>query len=320
MSKEEQSEHQAVNIVEEPDTEEEVEEEFRDEEEPGDEVEAVAEPTGQAVVLVHEPKHTIEPPKAIQLKPTREQKDAWREVLTVMQALGINEATFAYNGNLSARVMDASRVSMVDAQIDMELGFTQLNDTQPPVTRKFTCNLSELSRALRMDKPTIDIVENEVIFKGEPDYKHRAPRVTVPVLEDSGEEIPEPKITLDITSDLDLKDVFEDMKKYMTTIPDHLALISDKDTLTVKGAADSLQTFEMSGFRSTGTGKASFATSLLQALAKNDWDIVFANDKPIKASRTITTTDYVGTGKDMKKVTTIVAQIKVYLAPRVETE
>lgn len=307
-------EHQAVSI-EEPDTEEPEEEG----EEPEEEEENETTAQQQTVTVVHKPRQTIEPPKTIQLTPSKEQRDAWREVLRVMQALSIDEATFAYNGNLAVRVMDPSRVSMVDAQIDAGLGFTQLIDTPPPVTRKFTCLVSELSRALRMDKPTIDIVQNEAVFKGEPDYKHRSSRVTVSILDDSETEIPEPKITLDITSDIDLKEVFVEMKKYMNQIPDHLSLVSDNG-LTVKGAADNLQTFEMSGFISTGAGKASFATSLLQALTKDDWDIIYANDMPIKASRTITKTDYVGTGKDMKKITTIVANIKVYLAPRISTE
>jgi hypothetical protein len=324
--KDEQSEHQAV--VEEPDTEEDWNEETEEGDEEGTEdetttVEAVEEPTGrqQAVALVHKPKETIEPPKPIKLSPTREQLDAWRNVIAVMQALGIDEATFQYNGNLSVRAMDPSRVSMVDAQIDIELGLSQLAQTPQPVTRKFTCTLAELSRALRMDKPTIDIGENEAVFLGDKDYHGRAPRVTVPVLESGEEEIPEPKLTLDITSDLDLEDVFTKMKKYMTTIPDHLSLVSDdKNNLTVKGAADSLQTFEMSGFKPSGPGKATFATSLLKALSKDRWDIVYANDMPLKATRNITKSDYVGTGKDMKQVTTIVAQLKVYFAPRIETE
>jgi hypothetical protein len=308
---------QAVQI-EEPETDEDenVEEEIGEESE--EETGATEQSGPQMVVVQHKPQHTIEPPKAIQLKPTDAQRDAWRKVLTIMRALGIDEATFKYNGNLTVRVMDSSRVSMIDAEIDMGLGITQLVDA-PPMTRKFTCNLGELSRALRMEKPTIDVGQSEAVFKADPDYKHRSSRVTVTILDDSEEEVPEPKLTLDITSDLNLKEVFEEMKKYMTQIPDHLAFVSDNG-LTVKGVADNLQTFEMAGFHSTGTGKATFSTTFLQAMAKDDWDIAFANDMPMKATRTITKSDYVGTGRDMKQVTTIVANLKVYLAPRIETE
>lgn len=302
---EEQPEHQAVNIAE---TEEEEKEE--EEEEYEEEVaQEVAQPQ-QAVVLVKH-KDEAKPVEEIQLKPTSEQADALATVLKVLKALTIDEVTFSYNGNISLRIMDASRVSMVDAQVDMGFGLESLVEV-PPVKRKFTCNVSQLARALRMDKPTFNVGQCEIACITE------KIKTTIPILEDNQEDIPEPKVTLDVSTNLDVKEVFTEMTKYLGTdgIPQALSLVSENGKLTAKGSNEDLQKFEMSGFTASKDGKAIFSTKLLQALKTKNWAIIFANDLPLKASVNLTQTHYA----NAKPITTKVAAISVWLAPRIEEE
>ena len=302
--KQPEPEPQTVNIAEETEEEENKEEEEEYEEEVASE--EVAQPQ-QAVVVV---KHA-KPVEEIQLKPTSEQADALATVLKALKALGIDEATFSYNGNISLRIMDASRVSMLDAQVDMGLGLESLVEA-PPVKRKFTCNVSQLARALRMDIPTFNVGQCEIACITE------KIKTTIPILEDNQEDMPEPKVTLDITTNLDVKEVFTEMTKYLGTegIPSALSLVSENGKLTAKGSNEDLQKFEMTGFTASKDGKAIFSTRLLQALKTKNWAIIFANDLPLKASVNLTQTHYV---KD-KPLTTKVASITVWLAPRVEEE
>jgi len=300
--KQPEPESQTVNVEEETEEEETEEQDYEEEG-------AESAQTQQVVVVKH--KDEAKPVIEIQLKPTSEQADALATVLKVLKALDIDEATFSYNGNISLRIMDASRVSMVDAQVDMGFGLESLVEA-PPVKRKFTCNVSQLARALRMDKPTFNVGQCEIACITE------KIKTTIPILEDNQEDMPEPKVTLDITTDLDIREVFTEMTKYLGTegIPSALSLVSENGKLTAKGSNEDLQKFEMSGFTASKDGKAIFSTKLLRALTTKNWAIIFANDLPLKAAVNLTQTHYA----NAKPITTKVAAISVWLAPRIEEQ
>lgn len=321
VSSEEQSEEpqpeQAVQI---PDEEEEEPEGGENEEFEDEEVAIESGP--QSVVVQHrEPAPLPEPVKEIQLKPTSNQTDAWRDVIKVMKALGMEEATFKYNGNLQVRIMDTSRVSMVDAAIDMGLGISSLVTEQPPVTRKFTCDLTRLDRALKMSKPTIDIGQDEVTFQ-QKGYSNST-KITVPIIDNSDEEIPAPQLADDTRASIDFGELFAEMTKYLGSegIPNHLAVTVENGKASVKGANDDLQKFEMTDFKADGKdAHAVFSSAMLRALKSKSWDLTFNTDMPLKAKTAITHTDYNNKNGHMASVVITDAQMTVFLAPRIETD
>ena len=251
---------------------------------------------------------TEKPVTPIQLKPTNTQQSALQTVLNLMNALHYEDVTIHYNGNVNIRQMDPSRVCLVEASIDFGNGL----DLAAPKEniRDITTNIQYLRNALKIYTPTIDVQQNKAVFS---DSKVK---VSVPLFDDNIETIPEIKLNLNINSKIDFGDALVELKKLVKE-PDALMLVSENGSLIIKGKNSEEQEIELQGWKADGgDGKTMFATSLLRALGKDQWQISFANDLPMKATLILTDTHYV----DTKPITTKTATIVVYLAPRIETD
>ena len=255
-----------------------------------------------------QPEKDMKPVTPIQLKPTMEQQRALQTVLDLMKALNHDEVTMHYNGNLNIRKMDPSRVSLIEASIDFGNG---LDLTAPKENiRDFTADIQSIRNALKIYEPTIDVEQSKAIFSD----KNSKIKVSVPLLEDSIETIPEIKLNLNINSKIDFGDALAELKKLVEE-PDALILVSENGNLTIKGKNSAQQEIELQGWKTEGgDGKTMFSTPLLRALGKDEWKISFANDLPMKATLVLTDTHYT----DTKPVTTKTAEINVWLAPRIE--
>lgn len=166
--------------------------------------------TGQTIIIKNiEPPKPREPKKELTLKPNSRQIEGWNKTIKVMQALEMEEATFTYNGNIGVNVMDKSRTSMVCATIDMGLGISALVTETPAITRKFTCDLLELKRALRMDNASIAIGQDEMIVS------NKDTKVKIPLVDDDDQQIPVPVPNLPAGTKvkIDFDNVFKEMTK-----------------------------------------------------------------------------------------------------------
>ena len=283
------------------------EEEFQEDtevQEEGEEETFVQEPTPEKIVV--KVKTEVKPVTPIQLKPTTEQQRALQTVLNLMNALHYEDVTIHYNGNVNIRHMDPSRVCLVEASIDFGNGLDLVAPKEN--IRDFTANIQALRNALKIYNPTIDVQQNKAIFSD------KTVKVSLPLFEDSEETIPEIKLNLNINSKIYFGSALAELKKLVEE-PEALTLVSENGNLIIKGKNSEEQEIELQGWKAEGgDGKTMFATPLLRALGKDEWQISFANDLPMKATLVLTDTHYT----DTKPVTTKTATIVVYLATRIE--
>jgi len=305
---------QAVQLAEEEEEDGELDEGESEEEQEEFEEEAIS--GQQTIVLTRkEPAKPKEPKREITLKPTREQIEGWNKAIKVMQALEMDEATFNYNGNLLVDVINQSRTSMVSATIDMGLGISSLITETPAVTRKFTCNLMELKRALRMDSPKIAVGQDEMVFS------NSKTQLKISLVDDDDEtEVPKPKLPAGTTIDVNFDEVFKDLTKYLGSdnIPDKLLIDVVSGKANVSGTNDNGQTIEIRDYKATGAdAKGEFSSNMLRALRDSswnaEWNISFSTGMPIVATTTIKHTDY----QPKTRVEMTDAHVTVYLAPRI---
>jgi len=242
-----------------------------------------------------------EPKPEITIALDEEKRKALNHILDVMTEIGVSEATFRYDGGLSVKQMDDSRVAMVVASI--ALGQQELGE---PVKRSFTVNLKALRQALKLHEPIIYVRDADMVVKGGVGYTGKEAEVSLPLLETLDEDIPEPNLNFDIEATID----FDDIRKAFNILvkkPEAVAFEANGGELTVKAVNDEMQRISLNGFKSSGEGKAIYGWSYLKALKKT-WSIQFSKDSPLKASRKETS----GEQK--------IADITVYIAPRIEVE
>jgi hypothetical protein len=297
------------------DEEEDLEEEETEDDD--EDVSATTEATEVEVAVVavkSEPKVKTDqtPVETIKLTPDYEQIDAYKTVLSIMDALGIDEALFSYNGNVSMRQMNPSRTAMLEATIDAGLGLTKLVAEQPKVTRRFTVRVDNLKKVMKKsNKLTLEIGQGTMVA-----VKDKT-KVTLPLLEDSEEEIPDisKKLTLDITTVLNYEELSSELQ-LLTSTPEALKFASVDGKLRVTGSND-LQKFETELRATNGKeGAATYCTELLHTLKGHTWNVMFSKDMPLKATTTITKYS-TENGHTVQKT---VAEIALFLAPRIEQD
>jgi len=234
-----------------------------------------------------------------------EKRKALNHILDVMTEIGVSEATFRYDDGLFVKQMDDSRVSMVVASI--ALGQQELGE---PVKRSFTVNLKALRQALKLNEPIIYVRQSDMVVKGGVGYTGKDAEVSLALLETLDEDIPEPNLNLDIEAKID----FDDIRKAFNILvkkPEAVALEANGGELTVKAVNDEMQRISLNGFKSNGEGKAIYGWSYLKALKKT-WKIQYSKGSPLRATRKETA----GSGEQK----TPIADITVYIAPRIEVE
>jgi hypothetical protein len=131
----------------------------------------------------------------------------------------------------------------------------------------------------------------------------------------------EPVTPIQLKPNSDQAEAWRDVLKILEDLDIEEVTFNENGNVTVHGATD-LQTFKMNGFRASGKdGKATYSSALLQVLSKKDWHTEYTNDMPMKAHTTITksTYEYPAKGEPIRH-TTKIANINVYLAPRIEIE
>lgn len=266
--------------------------------------EAVEPPTPEVV----EEKAKEEPPTPITISLTDERRSALRHVLDLMKALSIEDVTFQYDGNLNVKVMDASRVAMVVASVDLGQGLTE------DVKRNFTLNQEAFAKALKLKEVSVEVGIAETIVKGKIGYSWKNAEVTIPLLEPLIEELPSPKIELTAETTLD----FGTLRKALNVMadqPSYLTFDSDGKEITITGKAE-FSSIVINGFESKGEAKTSYSWEYLKALGNKTWKIEYAKDMPLKASRVETDSYYKGTDR----IETVVANFTVWIAPSISVD
>ena len=246
-----------------------------------------------------------EPKPEITIALDEEKRKALNHILDVMTEIGVSEATFRYDGGLSVKQLDESRVSMVVASI--ALGQQELGE---PVKRSFTVNLKALRQALKLHEPIIYVRDADMVVKGGVAYTGKEAEVSLPLLEALDEDIPEPNLNLDTEATID----FDDLRKAFNILvekPEAVSFEAKDGELTVKAVNDKMQRINLNGFKSNGEAKACYGWSYLKALKKS-WRIQYSQDAPLKAQRKETA----GSGENK----TNIADITVYIAPRLEVD
>jgi hypothetical protein len=302
------AEAQPVQIEEEED-----EETFGEEDSDEEETEFTG-GTGQKLVTKQKPKVAAAPVVEIDFQmDDYEICNAMELTLKTFRTLEIDEVTWEYNGDLHARVMNENKIAMVDATISFT-GLSSLTATieKKPVIRRFTTNVQALSRALKMGHPKIHVGQNTMTVHDSDTT------ITVPLLDDNVESLPEPKLTFPASFDSKLDGVFTEITKYFgpENAPEYLRFDANDGKMSISTAANG-QTFEKKGLSCVGSAKASYSTKILKAIRSYGWNIMFNTDLPLLAKNTSKKTSY---ARGAASTTTVVGQLAVYLAPRVETE
>ena len=277
-------------------------------ENPTPEEEQVEEPTEE---VVEEPQveEQKKPETPISFSLDDERRSALRNILNVMKEMDFAEVTLHYNGNINIREMNPSRVAMIIGTVDLGAGLEATAEN----IRDLTVDIDTLLSALKVAKPSIDVNDAEAIFYGSVGSSSKKAKVTIPLLENPEEPIPEPKLTGDIETEIDLSEIQKALN-ILVEEPSYITLISEVDHLRVKATNDKAQKIELNGFTSKGEGKASFSYGYIKALGKRTWKIEYKTDMPMKATKILTQTSY-GQGGIVK---TPCGSITVWIAPRIE--
>jgi hypothetical protein len=246
--------------------------------------------------------------------------NAMELTLKTFRTLGIEEVTWEYNGDLHARVMNDNRIAMVDATVSFT-GLSSLTATmeKKPIIRKFTTNVQALNRALKMSHPKIHVGQNTMTVHDSDTT------ITVPLLDDNVESYPEPKLEFPASFESKLDGVFSEITKYFGSEnnPEYLRFDANDGKMTISTASNG-QTFEKKGISCVGSAKASYSTKILRALRSYGWTVNFNTDLPLLAKYTSTKTSYNNARGSAPTKTaptkTVVGQLAIFLAPRVESE
>lgn len=235
-------------------------------------------------------------------------QDAERQVLSrildLCESIGLGEVHFHKENGLSIRQMDPSRVCMIDAHIS--LGQTQLGDEQ--VKRHFVIGIKGLKNAMKLKEPVITVGEASATIRGTIGDSTKTAEVTLPLLEEEEEALPDPKIKYTASAEVDFSDI-EKAIAILTAKPEAIKFEIEKDSLVVKGATDEGQSLTIEGMKAEGHGHAVYALSYLAAL-KDTWKLSLATDMPMKASKT----EYAGSGDKKAQCATVT----LHIAPRIE--
>lgn len=242
---------------------------------------------------------------------TDEKKQVLRTIIGILDELGMVDVSLEYNGNLNLAVMNPSRTVMVVSTIDLGAGLTATAET----IRTFTCELQNLKKVLGLSDVNVKVEQSEAIFYGVVDYTKKM-KVVVPLVENSEEKFPQPKVTLEVDAELDFSRISKALG-VLSIAPSCLILDSFQDgTLQIRGSNDAQQKFEINGLKSKGVGKASFSLELLRALGKSEWHIQYTTEMPMKATKIYSQTTYQGT----TVIKTDLGMIAVWIAPRIEVD
>lgn len=247
-----------------------------------------------------------EPEPTVTLAWRNDERSVLQSILALCESIGIIDLHFFYGQGLRIRQMDPSRVCMVDARISF--GQTQLGDEE--ISRHFVLNLKALKRAMRLSEPLVTVNATEAIVRGNIGDSSLIAEVTVPLLEEEADEIPEPKIAHNISAKVDF-DLIQKAVAAMVKAPEALRFRSFRKKLTISGANDEQQVLSVEGNSAKGKGNALYAWSYLDAL-KGEWKIAFKTDLPMHLSRK----ELAGTGDEKYEA----ASVHIWLAPRIEVD
>jgi len=252
---------------------------------------------------LEEEAEPVQPLPEVELELDDYCRKAINRILDLMDALGIDEATFKYDGSLSVREMDPSKVCLFEASIN--LGQRELAEAGKE--RAFTVKIGDLRKALKLRDPILNVRQVDVVIRGDIGYSSKQAEVSIPLFETVEEEVPEPKISFSVESEVD----FDTVRKAFNTIawkPEHLKLSAEGGRLTVK-ASNEVERIIVEGFDAEGEGRAVYSWDYLQAL-KGAWKVSYATDLPMKATKQETA----GYG-DAKRT---ISNMTLFLAPRIE--
>jgi len=218
----------------------------------------------------------------------------FKDVLNAISAI-VDEATFTIDPDgIKLRAMDPSRVAMVD----FEMRKTSFDEYEVKETSKVCVNLSELLKLLKRSGKE-DIIElsldeetGQFLVKIIGRYTRT---FTMPVLEASEEEIPEPKITFNAKVTLTTDDLNETLKD-AALVSDNVRIETDGENLMmnakgdvagarieIKKGSDALISVEAKE-AARATFSLSYLTDIVKA-ASNTSDIVtleFSTDMPLR--------------------------------------
>lgn len=309
--------------VNEEETDEEETEDDEEEEATAEVQEAAPGPNAEATQVVSEGTQAVvlklkqdqTPAQKLELKLDYVKTNALKMALRITKALGSEDVTCKYDGNLHIRQMNSSRTTLIDAVIDMGAGLEKLEQPSAP-QRTFTVNIGGFLRFLKDSQPQLNIDQADMIIV---DKRYNGTvTATLPLLEDSDETIPDPKMPLGISASLNLDEIMTGLRR-LSEEPESLNFIAENGSLTIKGGNSQMQKIEFSQLKTDMTsanGQAGYALPLLKALGKATYKISYATDMPMKAIHVITTTEYEGT----KSVDKRVGIITVWMAPRILQE
>lgn len=280
--------------------------------------------THQEVVQKTKQKREVKPVQPEPLKPIalnlkQYQRDALRRIVRILKALDIEEATFRWNGDLRVRQMNSARVALVDATLTFRQGL----DASQPLSkdiRTFTVNVAQLNSALRIQEPTIEVLEDRAYVSGKISYDRYSAKVKLPLFEDEEEVPPDMNVKFEVATELNIADIMTHTEKLLADPVKHLRFANEKGKLQIFAAND-FQDIDLDvKHKCTGPdATAKYSATILSALGKGDWNIAFSQDMPLKVSGSETHKEYEYEGSTPKSRTVAVAQITVYVAPRIES-
>lgn len=207
----------------------------------------------------------------------------------------IDEATFIIGPEgIKLRAMDPSRVAMVD----WEMRGTSFDEYEADEESKVCVNLSELKKILRRAGKD-DVIElslseegNQLLVKMMGRYTRS---FTLPILEVSEEEVPEPKLTFNAKVAMTASDFYETLRD-VELVSDNVRIEVDGESLImnakgdvsgakieVKKGSDALISMEAKE-PSRATFSLSYLTDIVKA-ASDTSDIVtleFSTDMPLR--------------------------------------
>ncbi|MEM1587226.1 MAG: proliferating cell nuclear antigen (pcna) [Candidatus Bathyarchaeia archaeon] len=218
----------------------------------------------------------------------------FKSVIDAISAI-IDEATFVIGPeNIRLRAMDPSRVAMVD----WEMRKTSFDEYEADEESKVCINLSEFKKVLKRAGKD-DIIEFSSGERGdnvEVRIRGRYTRTfTLPILEASEEEVPEPKLTFNAKVTLTTDDFYETLKD-AELVSDNVRIEADEDGLImnakgdvsgtrieIKKGSDALISLEVEE-----PSKATFSLSYLTDIVKTASDtsdivtLEFSTDMPLR--------------------------------------
>jgi proliferating cell nuclear antigen PCNA len=251
----------------------------------------------------------------MQFKASFDNPKPFTDIVSLINVL-IDEATFNLTPEaITVRVMDASRVCMLDLSIPK----TFCSEYVVTESTKLCINVSELLKLLKRgkkdEKTTIEL-NNE--GKLQLVFGVKMPRTfIVPTLEPSNEEMPTPNLDMQVKASIATHGLIQTLEDAQL-VSDHIIVTAVGDTLRFNAEGDIMkasvtmkkgETDELLDIETKTDSKAIYSLSYLLAVAK--------------AAATLTDIVIVQFSKDVPvKLEFVDQQCKItfYLAPRIETE